>query len=120
MSRQAGMIASFTTDQTGGFNDEEVRLIKRVLPRFALVAKLAGRERLLSNVLEAYLGADAGRRVRDLGPVGGVAGAEAGGRSGAVAWDGRDDARRKVSSGTYFARLTVGGAARVISLTLVR
>lgn len=65
LARQSGMIASFTTDQEGGFTDQQVKLIKRVMPRFALVSKLAGREQLLTNVLRAYLGEDAGRRVRD-------------------------------------------------------
>jgi subtilisin family serine protease len=61
----------------------------------------------------------AGRRVRDLGPVGGVAGAEAGGRSGAVAWDGRDEGGRRVASGIWFARLETSAgvtAARVVRL----
>ena len=65
LNRQGGMIASFTTDQAGGFTKQEIDLIKRVLPRFALVAKLAGRERLFHNVIEAYLGTDAGARVRE-------------------------------------------------------
>jgi len=38
----------------------------------------------------------------------------------AVPWNGRDDAGRIVASGTYFARLTVGGISSVKSVTLVR
>jgi len=60
-----GLIGSVTTDQEGGFTDEQVAAIRRVFPRFALVAKLGNRERLLHNVLDAYLGPDAGARVRE-------------------------------------------------------
>lgn len=63
--RQGGMIASITTDQDGGFTDAQLSLIKRIMPRFALVAKLSGRERLFNNVLDSYFGPDSGRRVRD-------------------------------------------------------
>lgn len=65
MARQSGMIASFTTDQDGGFTEEQVDLLKHIMPRFALVAKLAGRERLFNNVLDSYFGPDSGRRVRE-------------------------------------------------------
>ena len=37
-----------------------------------------------------------------------------------VAWNGRDQSGRAVASGTYFARLTVGGVSRVKAVTLVR
>lgn len=60
-----GLIGSLTTDQQGGFTDEQVTAIRRVFPRFALVAKLGNRERLLHNILDAYLGPDAGTRVRE-------------------------------------------------------
>jgi hypothetical protein len=55
-----------------------------------------------------------GRRVRSL-----VAGHLSAGPHAAL-WNGRDDAGRNVASGTYFARLTVGGISRVKSVTLVR
>lgn len=56
----------------------------------------------------------AGRRVRTLHD----------GRLGAgphdLAWDGRDDAGRRVAAGRYFAALRVGERTRVEGLTLVR
>lgn len=55
-----------------------------------------------------------GRRIRSL-----VAGHMSAG-SHAALWNGRDDAGRNVASGTYFARLTVGGISSVKSVTLVR
>lgn len=65
MERRSGLIATYATNQQGGFSPDELEAIKRLLPRFSLVAKLANRERLFHNILDAYLGEDAGRRVRD-------------------------------------------------------
>lgn len=65
IENQAGLVATYATDQKGGFTPAQIEAIERVLPRFSLVAKLANRERLFHNILDAYLGADAGRRVRD-------------------------------------------------------
>lgn len=61
----SGLIATYATNQQGGFTSDELEAVKRLLPRFSLVAKLANRERLFHNILDAYLGADAGRRVRE-------------------------------------------------------
>ncbi|MEQ8666933.1 MAG: adenylate/guanylate cyclase domain-containing protein [Rhodospirillales bacterium] len=65
LRNQSGLIASFSTDRPGGFTAEHIAVINRILPRFALISKLANREQLLDNVLNAYLGQDAGRRVRE-------------------------------------------------------
>lgn len=65
LENQTGLVATYATDQEGGFTPEQIEAIERVLPRFSLVAKLANRERLFHNILDAYLGPDAGRRVRD-------------------------------------------------------
>lgn len=62
---RSGLVATYATSQPGGFSPDELDAIKRVLPRFSLVAKLANQSRLFQNILDAYLGADAGRRVRD-------------------------------------------------------
>jgi flagellar hook assembly protein FlgD len=35
-------------------------------------------------------------------------------------WDGRDDAGRAISSGTYLCVLSVGGEQRVITMTLLK
>lgn len=65
IERRDGLIASFSTDRDGGFGDDHIDAINSLMPRFCLVAKLANREAVFSNVLEAYLGPDAGRHVRD-------------------------------------------------------
>lgn len=38
----------------------------------------------------------------------------------AITWDGRDEDRRLVTSGTYFVRLTIGGASVVERFTIMR
>ena len=60
-----GLVVSFATDSEGGFSDQHIGALRALMPRFGLVAKLANREGLLINVLDAYLGPDAGARVRD-------------------------------------------------------
>lgn len=59
-----GLIASFASRSPEGFQPHHTQALRRLLPRFGLVAKLANRERLFSNVLDAYLGPDAGAHVR--------------------------------------------------------
>ncbi len=63
VTRQDGMVSSWSTSQAGGFSKEHVTTLKRLIPRFALIAKLANRERLAENVANAYLGEQVGRRV---------------------------------------------------------
>ncbi len=60
-----GLIASFATDTPGGFTPAHVEAINLMMPTFALVAKLANRELVFTNVLDAYLGPDAGKHVKD-------------------------------------------------------
>jgi len=63
LMRQDGMMMSWSTDQPDGFSSEQIVTLKRLIPRFALVAKLANRERRARNVAYAYLGENAGERV---------------------------------------------------------
>ncbi|MDH3230774.1 MAG: adenylate/guanylate cyclase domain-containing protein [Alphaproteobacteria bacterium] len=60
---QDGMIVSWSTDQPGGFSDDDLAALRRVQDRLAVGVKMAKREQTALNVLTAYLGADAGRRV---------------------------------------------------------
>ena len=60
-----GLLASFASEKPGGFTAEHIDAIRKLMPRFGLVAKLANRERLFTNILDAYLGPDAGRHVRN-------------------------------------------------------
>ncbi len=58
-----GMIGSWSTDQRGGFTDEEIEALMRIQDRLAVACKMAVRSVLTRNVLETYLGTKAGDQV---------------------------------------------------------
>ena len=64
-ARQDGVIISWVSDRPGGFTDGEVAVLERLQLRLAVACKMAKREETAANVVAAYLGADAGRRVLD-------------------------------------------------------
>ena len=49
-----GMLTSWATDHPEGFSDKFFSTISSLLPTLGIVAKLAGRENALINILEAY------------------------------------------------------------------
>jgi adenylate cyclase len=63
LDRADGMIVSWTSDRKGGFSATNVKALRRLQRRFSLSLKLAQREQVAQNVVSAYLGADAGKRV---------------------------------------------------------
>ncbi|MEW5425016.1 adenylate/guanylate cyclase domain-containing protein [Amorphus sp. 3PC139-8] len=58
-----GMLISWLTDRPGGFLDREVALMNRILPRLALVCYRIALKRVAKDLLDAYVGVEAGRRV---------------------------------------------------------
>jgi adenylate cyclase len=58
-----GMVGSWITDRETGFTNSEVRALLRIQQRIAVACKMAIREQITRNILAAYLGPDAGRRV---------------------------------------------------------
>ena len=62
-SRGTGIGYSFATDRPGGFDDDDLGLLKAVLPVVSLAMMTHAGHKIASGLLEAYLGADAGRRV---------------------------------------------------------
>lgn len=63
VSRGNGIGYSFATDRPEGFRDDDLVLLKAVLPVVSLaIASYAG-HRIAAGLLAAYLGEDAGRRV---------------------------------------------------------
>lgn len=58
-----GMLASWATDRPGGFSAAFFEFVKQIKPALGIVCKLADRESAAVNILEAYLGTDAGNRV---------------------------------------------------------
>jgi len=54
-----GLFSAWTTDQPGGFTDEEIAGLLRVLPGLAMAMKSITLARMASTLLETYLGRDA-------------------------------------------------------------
>ncbi len=60
---KTGMASSWTTDRPGGFTAEEIAVLERLLPRLALTAKTRLTREIAENVLDTYVGPEAGRRI---------------------------------------------------------
>lgn len=58
-----GMLASFASDAAEGFDDADMALIRATLPPLGLALKSTSNRRLARDLLQAYLGRDAGDRV---------------------------------------------------------
>jgi len=58
-----GMLASWTSDHPDGFSDSDLCLIRGTLPHLGLALKSTSNRRIARDLLGAYLGHDAGRRV---------------------------------------------------------
>ena len=59
----SGMISSWLTDQPGGFSERDFAILTRLLPRYALAAKALLARQIAINVLNTYVGHDAGQRI---------------------------------------------------------
>jgi adenylate cyclase len=62
-SHGTGIGYSFTTDRLGGFHDDDLVLLRAVLPAVSLAMMTRAGHTIASGLLGAYLGSDAGRRV---------------------------------------------------------
>ena len=62
-SRGTGIGYSFTTDRREGFGEDDLTLLRAVLPALSLAMMAHAGHTIASGLLEAYLGSDAGRRV---------------------------------------------------------
>ncbi|MEZ5932974.1 MAG: adenylate/guanylate cyclase domain-containing protein [Alphaproteobacteria bacterium] len=54
---------TWSTDRKGGFHEDEIRLIKAVLPAFSLLIEIHLNRRIAVNLLDAYVGHQAGERI---------------------------------------------------------
>lgn len=61
--RRDGIVTSWVSDAPDGFSDHHIEAIKHLQPYVGLVSKLTKHDYTARNVLSAYLGEDAGRRV---------------------------------------------------------
>lgn len=62
-SNTEGMIASWLTDRPSGFSDRDIAALMRIQKRLAVACKVTIKEQTARNVLDAYLGRSAGKRV---------------------------------------------------------
>jgi adenylate cyclase len=62
-SRGTGIAYSFATDRREGFGDDDVTLLRAVLPALSLAMMAHAGHTIASGLLGAYLGDDAGRRI---------------------------------------------------------
>lgn len=58
-----GMLASWTGDRAGGFSEHDIAVLERLQPRLGLAVNMAVTDQIAHNVMDAYVGPDAGRRV---------------------------------------------------------
>ena len=58
-----GIMGSWATDRPSGFSEEDLRVFERIQRRYALSCKVQIQDRTTRNLLETYLGPDAGARV---------------------------------------------------------
>lgn len=62
-ARQDGVFMTWSSDAPGGWSADDMADLRRLQSRLAVVFRLAMRQRLAEDVVSAYLGADAGRRI---------------------------------------------------------
>ncbi len=63
LSHGTGIAYSFAIDRPGGFRDDDLALLRAVLPALSLAMMTHAGHTIASSLLGAYLGDDAGRRV---------------------------------------------------------
>ena len=61
--RRDGILTSWVTDAPAGFSERHAEALKSIQPYIGLVAKLSKHDHTARNVVSAYIGNDAGRRV---------------------------------------------------------
>ena len=60
---ETGMVASWTTDRPGGFSNRDLALLTQLLPRLALAVQARLGHEIAVNLLDTYVGPEAGRRI---------------------------------------------------------
>jgi len=58
-----GMYSSWTTDRDGGFTDQQMAVLRRLVPQLGLAYKALSMAQVGETLVTTYLGKDAGRRV---------------------------------------------------------
>ena len=60
---ETGLVASWTTDRRGGFSNRDLAILSHLLPRLGLAVQARLGHEIAVNLLDAYVGPEAGRRI---------------------------------------------------------
>lgn len=60
-----GVLVAWASDRAGGFSDDDIAALQKIQRRVAVACRTAIQDRIASNIVETYLGAQAGRQVLD-------------------------------------------------------
>ena len=60
---ETGMVSSWTTDRQGGFSNRDLAILTQLLPRLGLAVQARLGHEIAVNLLDAYVGPEAGRRI---------------------------------------------------------
>ncbi len=60
-----GILVAWISDRPGGFSDDDIAALKKIQRRFAMACKTAIQARISRNIVDTYLGGQAGRQVLD-------------------------------------------------------
>jgi adenylate cyclase len=60
---ETGMVASWTTDRQGGFTNRDLAILTQLLPRLGLAVQSRLGHEIAVNLLDTYVGPEAGRRI---------------------------------------------------------
>ncbi len=58
-----GLLVAWSSDRPGGFSDDDIAALKKIQRRMAVAGKTAIQSRIAGNIVETYLGRQAGRQV---------------------------------------------------------
>lgn len=64
-SRISGVLVAWASDRSGGFSDDDVAALQKIQRRVAVACRTAIQSRIASNIVETYLGKQAGTQVLD-------------------------------------------------------
>jgi adenylate cyclase len=60
---ETGMVASWTTDRRGGFSNRDLAILTQLLPQLGLAVQARLGHEIAVNLLDTYVGPEAGRRI---------------------------------------------------------
>lgn len=65
LGKISGVLVAWASDRPGGFSDDDVAALQKIQRRVAVACRTAIQSRIASNIVETYLGKQAGRQVLD-------------------------------------------------------